>query len=141
MAANQQLYREKSLERISSPEQLNDYLKVTRPAVWAVLAAIILLLVGALIWGSFAYIGSTVTGGAEVRNGQMTIQFDDDEFAGNVQAGMTVSAGETTSTIKNVGYGRDGKIFAQADTTLSDGDYEVQVTYKKTQVLDLLFNK
>ncbi len=34
-----QIYREKSLNYISSPEQLNDYLKVTKPAVWAILAA------------------------------------------------------------------------------------------------------
>ena len=34
------LFREKSLNYISSPEQLNDYLKVTKPAVWIVLIAI-----------------------------------------------------------------------------------------------------
>ena len=35
MAEKKQVYREKSLERMSSPEQLNDYLKVTKPMVWA----------------------------------------------------------------------------------------------------------
>lgn len=42
--ADQQLFREKSLKYISSPEQINDYLKVTKPAVWGVLVAIIILL-------------------------------------------------------------------------------------------------
>ena len=33
------IFREKSLKRISSPEQLNDYIKVSQPSVWIALAA------------------------------------------------------------------------------------------------------
>ena len=40
-----EIFRKKSLERVSSPEQLNDYLHVTSPAVWVVLAAVIVLLI------------------------------------------------------------------------------------------------
>ena len=29
------LFREKNLERLESPEQLNDYLRVTSPGVWS----------------------------------------------------------------------------------------------------------
>lgn len=45
-----ELFRKKSLDRVSSPEQLNDYIQVTSPSVWLVLAAIILLIVGMLAW-------------------------------------------------------------------------------------------
>ena len=38
-----QIFRKESLDQISSPEQLNDYLRVTNPAVWLVLTAVILL--------------------------------------------------------------------------------------------------
>ena len=138
--AVKQLYREKNITRISSPEQLNDYLKVTKPAVGAVLAAIVLMLVGTLIWGSFAYIGSSVEGIAEVKNGTMTVYFKDDSFAGNVQEGMNVKVGETSSTIIGVGLDQNGKVFAQAETILDDGVYLASVTYKQTQVLSLLFN-
>ena len=55
------LFREKSIERIESPEKLNDYLRVTSPAVWVVLAAVILLLVGVCIWGALGHIDSTVS--------------------------------------------------------------------------------
>lgn len=138
--AVKQLYREKNITRISSPEQLNDYLKVTKPAVWAVLAAIVLMLVGTLIWGSFAYIGSSVEGIAEVKNGTMTVYFKDGSFAGNVQEGMNVKVGETSSTIIGVGRDQNGRVFAQAETILDDGSYLASVTYKQTQVLSLLFN-
>ena len=44
------IFREKSIERVSSPEELNDYIRVTTPSVWLVLAALILLLAGMLAW-------------------------------------------------------------------------------------------
>lgn len=50
------IYRKKNIEKISSPEQLRDYIKVTTPPVWFVLLAIALLLVGALIWSVFGEI-------------------------------------------------------------------------------------
>ena len=45
---SEQIYREKSLERIASPEELNDYLHVTNPAVRLIMAAVIILLAGRL---------------------------------------------------------------------------------------------
>ena len=53
------LFREKSLEAVESPESLNDYLRVTSPGVWLVLAAVIVLLVGAILWGVFGHIRTT----------------------------------------------------------------------------------
>ena len=51
MAENKQtVFRKKTLERISSPEQLTDYLRVTNPGIWVVLAAVILLLAGIFAW-------------------------------------------------------------------------------------------
>lgn len=44
------IFREKSLQRISSPEEMQDYIRVTRPAVWVILAAVILLLAGMIVW-------------------------------------------------------------------------------------------
>ncbi len=47
-----ELFRKKSMDRISSPEQLNDYIKVTTPSVWLVLVATIIILIGVLAWSS-----------------------------------------------------------------------------------------
>ena len=54
------LFREKNLEKMESPEALNDYLQVTSPGVWIVLAAVIVFLAGAVVWGIFGHIDSTV---------------------------------------------------------------------------------
>jgi len=50
MTENQTVFRKKTLDRISSPEQLTDYLRVTNPGIWVVLVAVILLLAGVFAW-------------------------------------------------------------------------------------------
>ena len=133
------LFRKNSMESLTSPEQLTDYLHVTTPTVWIVIAAIILLLVGMLIWGSIAYIDSYASGTAQVHDGSMLVLFDDAELARNVEAGMTVTVGETSSVIRSVGSADDGVRFAEAGTTLADGSYPARVVFRQTQVLRLLF--
>lgn len=132
------LFREKSLNYISSPEQLNDYLKVTKPAVWIVLIAIIVLLLGLFVWGSFAYIGSSIEGVADVEENTIVMEFKSQKFAENVKEGMNIKIGDTEWPIISVGKDDNG-YFAIANTTLEDGKYEATVTYRQTQVMGLLF--
>ena len=50
------VFREKSINRVSSPESLNDYIRVTSPSVWIVLLALVVLLAGMLAWSFFGRI-------------------------------------------------------------------------------------
>ena len=59
MGNNQSIFRAKNIERIESPESMNDYLQVTSPGIWIVLAAVIVFLTGACLWGIFGRIEST----------------------------------------------------------------------------------
>ena len=54
----QGLFRAKNMERIESPESMNDYLQVTSPGVWLVLSTVIIFLIGVCIWGVFGHIDS-----------------------------------------------------------------------------------
>lgn len=47
------IFREKSIDRINSPEQLDSYIRVTTPSVWIILIALIVLLLGFLAWSIF----------------------------------------------------------------------------------------
>ena len=69
MAEENKIFRDKSLEQLSSPEQLTSYLRVAGTGVWFVLAGIIVLIVGLIVWGIFGRIYTTVTVPAEVRDG------------------------------------------------------------------------
>ena len=61
-----QIFREKSIERVSSPEQLDDYIKVTTQSVWLILSATIALLAGMIIWGVFGKIEVNTPNGVEI---------------------------------------------------------------------------
>ena len=55
-----QLFRQKSIDRISSPEELHDYLRVTSPRLWMMLTAVIVLLAGFIVYASTATLENTM---------------------------------------------------------------------------------
>ena len=136
-----QLFREKSIERISSPEQLNDYLKVTKPAVWAVLIAVIVLLAGTILWGAFTYIGSKTDVKADVHGGSMTFSLEDTGIsADDLSDKMVITVGGESFAVEKADVGKDGTVSVKAAADLDDGAYEATLEYRKTQILSLLFN-
>ena len=135
-----QIFRKKSIDRVSSPEQLNDYLHVTSPAVWIVLTAAILLLAGLFVWSSVTAVESYATGSAEVRDGVLTLTFDDAEKAENVEVGMNVRVGDVVAPVVSVGHNEDGDLLAVANVNLPDGSYDARVGYRSTQIINMLFN-
>jgi len=52
------IFRKNSLDRISSPEKLNEYIRVSRPSVWIILGAIIVFLIAVIFWAFTAEITS-----------------------------------------------------------------------------------
>ena len=106
----QPLFRKESMERVSSPEVLRDYLHVTSPAIWVVLAAVILLLASLFIWSSVTAVESYAAGDAEVRGGVLTLRFDDVEKASHVEVGMNVKVGDLTTPVLSVGSDENRKV-------------------------------
>ena len=45
------IFRQESLDRMTSPEQLNDYIRVSTPSVWLILSAFFILAVSVIVWG------------------------------------------------------------------------------------------
>ena len=126
--------------RISSPEQLNDYLKVTNPKIWVLLVAVILLVFGLLLWSGFTTIESYATGTAIADDGNLTVAFNDSEKASRVQPGMEMEVGGVKTEVLTVGADEKGNAVASAHANIPDGSYEVRVGYKATQVISMLLN-
>ena len=57
----QDIFRKKSLERIQSPEQIDDYVRVVTPGLWLIIAAITLLLIAGITWGIATRLEVSVT--------------------------------------------------------------------------------
>jgi len=58
MILKNSIFRKNSLDRISSPEKLNEYIRVSHPSVWIILGAIIVFLIAVIFWAFTAEITS-----------------------------------------------------------------------------------
>jgi hypothetical protein len=59
---NNKLFRKAALERLSSPEKLDELMQITSPRSWLLLLGIGLLLAGVVVWGVIGRIPTTVSG-------------------------------------------------------------------------------
>lgn len=70
----ERLFRKEALDRLSSPEELDQLMQITSPRSWLALLAIILLIVAGIAWGIWGSIAETTSGeGILIRGGIDTI--------------------------------------------------------------------
>ena len=98
------LFRKKNLEKIESPESLNNYLQVTSPGVWLVLITIVVFLIGTCIWGFFGHIDSKAKAAVISENGSTV---------------CLIPAGALESVVQNRTISLDGADYTLAPDTLS----------------------
>ena len=55
-------FRKKALERLSSPEELDRLVRVTRPRTWIALAGLLLVIVAVLLWATLTKVTTTASG-------------------------------------------------------------------------------
>ena len=80
------IFRRSSLERVSSPDQLDDYMRVSNPRIWTVLAAVTILLISFLVWGIFGKLPTTVSLKGIVKN-QEVVCYVPQDLAEDIIAG------------------------------------------------------
>ncbi|MBQ9901720.1 MAG: hypothetical protein IJM51_04970 [Clostridia bacterium] len=132
------LFRQKSLDRISEPDQLTDYLRVTKPAVWLLLAAILVLLVGLLVWSLTGNVEITADGDAVIVDGQAKIMLADNE-AYQLDKGMRVMIDDHAAMITSIEANEFGKPVGYASVNQSDGTYSVNIVVRTAHPFELLF--
>ena len=133
------IFREKSMEKLRSPEQLEEYLHITNPGLWLVLIAILVLTIGFFVWAGLTPVESYVYGNAEVKDQVLTFIPEEDEDASWLDTGLSVAVGEQRDKILSLGRDAEGRVLAVAKTLLPDGVYEARVGYRTTRVIRMLF--
>ena len=98
---NNKLFRRKNVERIASPEQLNDYIQVSNPSAWIVLAAFSILLVGICVWGIFGRLDTAISVVA-VKEADGVVCLVKEADCEKVEIGMTVEIGDKEFTVTGV---------------------------------------
>ena len=98
---NEQIFRKKSVDKVSSPEQLNEYIRVANPGVWMVLAAIVILLAGVVVWGFIGHLDTTLDTAVVCENGEAVIYVKEADIE-KVEVGMTVRVGDKEYTLGEI---------------------------------------
>ncbi|MBQ3627254.1 MAG: hypothetical protein II948_10990 [Synergistaceae bacterium] len=63
------IFRQKNLDRLAAPDDLNEYLKVVTLSDWAVLLAVCLVLIGLFIWCLVGNLERRIESEARVKDG------------------------------------------------------------------------
>lgn len=95
------IFREKSMDRLKSPEHLNEYIRVARPGVWIALGAAILVLAGAIAWAVFGIAESRIRTPAFVKDGAATCYLTQEDAA-EIKPGMPVEIAGVKTRISAV---------------------------------------
>lgn len=160
MSDQEHIFREKSLEQLSTPEQLTGYLRVAGSGVWFVLAGIILLLAGLLVWGMFGWVYTTVKVPAQVSGGQVSCYVLVEDLT-SPEKSVEVAIGDLhmRANTENVesrvmdnsadpalyasGYLTPGKnvLILTCPMNLEDGYYDAVITTEALNPVSLLFSK
>lgn len=67
------IFRKESLDRVESPEQLDEYIKVSQPKAWLIIAALLVAAIAVIVWSVVGSLPQTmevkgVTAGGKVIN-------------------------------------------------------------------------
>lgn len=91
------LFREKSIEHVTSPEKLDAYLKITSPSVWFILMGVIVLLVGVICWASLGHIETTKNTTCKISNSNLTC-YTDEETSNKIKTDSKIKLDNSDET-------------------------------------------
>ncbi len=127
--------RQKTRDRISSPDQLTDYLRVTNPGIWVLLASIVLFLAGVFVWFTIGTLESTAAVKVSVAGQQATVI---PREAAVLTEGMPLRVASDEYTLDNVGTDEYDRSFGNAVVKLPDGVYDGIVVTAQTHLISFL---
>ena len=136
-----EIFRKKSLDRMRSPESLDDYIRVSNPGIWLLLISVIVLLIGACVWGIFGHVDSTVPSVVRVENGEAVCFIAEDDIA-SVQTGLIVRFADREAVISRLGGKEEQGYLCSLTTeeTPADGFYEGKVVIDSFRPLSFVLN-
>ena len=154
------LFRKKSMDRISSPEALHDYMRVTSPRLWMLLAAIVLLLGGFIVFASTAKMENTIPLRVTVDTYHMTAEETGDEERDvtmvysmvpkdrleSIKTGMELRVMKNTGRVSWISISEDQNanmvVFEMnpLNYPMKNGEYDAELVLESTTPISFLWN-
>jgi len=132
---NGTLFRQKTLDRISSPEQLTDYLRVTNPGIWIFLAAVIVLLAGIFFWSMVGTLEMTAQARVITENHVAQVI---PAGAETLAVGMPLRVAGQDALILTTDTDAYGRPYGTAELNLPDGAYDGVVVTEAAHPIQFL---
>ena len=141
-----QVFRKKSVERIASPEQLQDYMRVTTPGTWMVLTAVILLLAGLIVSSALVNVESTIPGQATVMEDGTLLQIELPLSQKSlVSPGMVVRVSDREAKVDMIFQAEDAlQVLAELPEDgekLAPGTYDARIVTETVTPISFLFKR
>ena len=153
------LFRKKAMERMTAPEQLNDYIRLAGPGVWLVLCTVIAILIAVFVWGVMGQMES-VLNVAAVSGEDGVVCYVPEGDGGALRAGMTVRINRKDYVLSQVaerpvetdegldpyalhvsGLEEGSWVYlATVDAALPAGVYQAQIVTETVRPLSFLLN-
>ena len=153
------IFRKKSIVQVSSPEQLNDYIRVPNPGIWMILLAVIVLLVGVCVWGVFGHMDTNLKVAAVCKDGKLICYVKETDMK-SVEHGMPVTvndkqytvdgiesepvsvSGEMGSYLLHLGELKKGEWVCPVtvNANLEDGTYQATITVESVSPMSFIVN-
>lgn len=134
---NKKIFREKSIMKISTPDNLNSYIKIASSATFAVVLAVLIIAVGALVFFTFGKLKGSIDFRIFCIDNEVTAVSDDVSF----EEGMKIEIDGTEYTIETIEYDKSnaGEVVLVLDKKLSDGKYEAKIYTTDRDAFSVLF--
>ena len=145
------VFREKSLERIKSPDDMHEYLHISSPRLWMVLSVILAFLVGFIVYAGLARIENVVSGQAEVYTfsdwetpvSSITMQLPtgmDDMIGVGMEFRIAGQEGKVTSVAAQKEFTVIVAELNDPDVLMKTGTYDAEIVLERVSPLSFLIN-
>jgi hypothetical protein len=118
------LFRKSSIDKVSSPEQLNDYIRVSNPSVFLILGATLILLIAGVVWGFTGSLPSSISVVGIVKEDNLVCYVSNDK-AEQIQNDMLVKMND--EVIGKVCFVSSIPLSAEEVNSSVDSDYVVNL--------------
>ncbi len=129
------LVRPEAADRMSSPDHITDYLHVTKPHMWFILASALILLASLAVWASLGSLTTRAQVAVIVKNGEARLVAPGDE---KLKQGMKLTVEDQETEILSVSPDEFGRSLALARLSLPDGSYSGSVVTGTTHPISYL---
>lgn len=138
---DEKLYSKESLEKIKSPEMLNDYIKVSRPHSWVIIIIIFLTILIFLIWANFCVLDiqlDTVV----ISRPDIIYTIVNKEDIMKIDVGREVRVNKNSLKISNIGkYDEElNGYIVYLEGNIPQGNYDGKIILESIHALKLYLN-